>query len=187
MPEGSRKCLRHYNEPGHAHELTFSCYRGLPLLSRDRTRRWFIEALARARDRCDFRLWAYVIMPEHAHVLLLPTKPDYDVAAILKSIKQPVARRATAWLRAHHPQWLRRLRVERPGGRVEHRFWQQGGGYDRNIVEPRTAWHCVHYLHENPIRRRLVARAVDWPWSSAGWYAGYDGVMLAMDEKPPDP
>jgi putative transposase len=46
-----RKKLQHFNLPGHAHELTFSCYRRLPLLSRDRTRQWMIEAIESARNK----------------------------------------------------------------------------------------------------------------------------------------
>ena len=37
--------------PNHAHELTFSCYRGYKLLSKDRTRQWLVDALDRARQK----------------------------------------------------------------------------------------------------------------------------------------
>jgi putative transposase len=182
-----RKRCRRYNEPGHAHELTFSCYHQLPLLSKDRTREWFIAALDRARDLHAFDLWAYVIMPEHAHILLLPRSDVYDISAILKSIKQPVARRATDFLAATAPDFLEKLRVERSDGSVEHRFWQAGGGYDRNIINPTTAWSAVRYLHENPVRRGLVERATDWEWSSARCYAGLSDVRLKVNAAPPDP
>ena len=85
------------------------------------------------------------------------------------------------------PQWLERLKVTWPDGRVEHRFWEQGGGYDRNILEARIAWASVAYIHNNPVRRGLVATAEEWPWSSAAWYAGAAEVKLAMDACPPDP
>jgi len=175
------------NEPGHAHELTFSCHQRLGLLSKDRTRQWLIESLDRARKKLNFELWAYVIMPEHVHILLLPQQAEYEMAAILKAIKQSVARRAVRFLKQNSPHWLERLKVTRPGGRVEHRFWQQGGGYDRNIHKAETAWASVRYMHENPVRRGLVARPVDWAWSSARWYAGLPGVKLQMDDRPPNP
>ena len=100
-----RKLRRSWNEPGHAHELTFSCYRRWPLLSKDLTRSWFVEALDRARQRWNLALWAYVIMPEHAHVLLHPRDPAYEISSILKSSKQPVSQRAMAYLRRHNPWW----------------------------------------------------------------------------------
>ena len=180
-----RKTRRTYNLPGNAHELTFSCHKRMPLLSRDRTRFWLVEALDKARKRWEFQIWAYVIMPEHVHILLLPVAPTYDISLILKTIKQSVARRAVRFLRRRAPEWLERLRVVRPGGKIEYRFWQQGGGYDRNIVELKTAWLSVDYIHNNPVRRGLVVSPQDWPWSSARWYAGAEGVKLAMDGTPP--
>ncbi len=103
------------------------------------------------------------------------------MARILKAIKQPVSQHACAYLREHGPLWLEKLKVSRPSGRVEYRFWNQGGGYDRNLVEPKTVSAAVEYIHNNPVRRGLVESAIDWPWSSAAWYAGKDEVKLAMD------
>jgi len=40
-----RKRVKSFNIPGDAHELTFSCYRRLPLLSRDRSCGWFAVAM----------------------------------------------------------------------------------------------------------------------------------------------
>jgi len=182
-----RKLRRAWNEPGHVHELTFSCHKRWPLLANERTRGWFIEALDQARRRWDFALWAYVIMPEHVHLLICPRNSAYDISTILKAIKQPVSQRAAAFLRDHNPQWLKRLRVNRPNGRIEYRFWQQGGGYDRNVIHEATAGTCVEYLHANPVRRELCATPTDWYWSSARWYAGLAGVTLVMDEPPPWP
>jgi putative transposase len=178
-----RKTRVAWNEPGHAHELTFSCFQRLPLLNKDRTRKWLIEALGRTRKRYQLELWAYVIMPEHAHVLVWPRQADYSISAILKSVKQPVARAAIRYLRQNAPSWLRRLEVAR-AGKIEYRFWQEGGGYDRNVFDEHVAWTCVEYMHANPVRRGLVEHPTDWPWSSARWYAGMDDVLLEMDAGP---
>ncbi len=158
------------NEPTHAHELTFSCYRGYRFLEAERTRRWLIEAIERARTVHRFAVWAYVIMPEHVHLILGPSPPTCSVSAILRSIKQPVGQRAIAHLHEHAPSWLEKISRVR-NGRVERMFWQSGGGYDRHIIEPRTLWRMITYVHRNPVRRGLIEREVDWPWSSARWYA----------------
>ena len=125
-------------------------------------------------------------MPEHAHILLLPLRSDYRIATILKSVKQPVAQEAMAHLRTTESSWCERLKVTRSTGRVEYRFWQQGGGYDRNIHKAQTAWASVNYIHNNPVRRGLVDCPTDWAWSSARWYAGDHDMTLAMDGRPPD-
>jgi len=135
-----RKTCKRYNTPGDAHALTFSCFRRQPFLSKDGSRRWLMEAIDRARVKLRFHVWAYVIMPEHAHLLLWPTQPEYDISEILKSIKQSVAKRAVIFVRREAPQFLVRMEDRQPSGEVHYRFWQRGGGYDRNVFEPMTVF-----------------------------------------------
>ena len=126
-------------------------------------------------------------MPEHAHVLVCPTDPDYDTGLIRQAIKQPVGRKAVNWLKSNNPGWLARLRKVSAKGRTHYHFWQPGGGYDRSVIKPETAWAAVAYIHENPVRKGLVARASEWLWSSAAWYEGVGEVLLEMDGIPPGP
>ncbi len=179
-----RKRVRSYNEPNHARELTFSCFHRLPLLSRDRTRLWFVEALAQARRRLNLALWAYVVMPEHVHVIVWPREPDYEIRRIRTALKVPVQRKALSFLRREAPTFLTQLRDAQPNGDVHYRFWQRGGGYDRNVTDPATLRAMIEYIHNNPVRRGLVACATDWPWSSARWYATGGTELLAMDPLP---
>ena len=163
-----------------AYRLTFRCYQGLPLLSSDRTKHWFLNALRRARDRHDFLLRAYVLMPEHAHVLLVPRDPK-ALDEICRSIKIPVARRARAFLTANHPDRLERLKVTRPSGRVEFRLWENQCVEDRAVVMPAAATSVIEHMHQNPVRRGIVHTATEWTWSSARWSAGIGEVPLRMD------
>src|SRR4051812_31603112 len=72
-----RKSKRTFNEPGHAHFLTYSCHGRLPLLSKELTRRWVIDAMVKVRQRHELDVLAYVIMPEHVHQLVLPRNRAY--------------------------------------------------------------------------------------------------------------
>jgi putative transposase len=137
-PNNFKQCRR-YNKPGDAHAMTFSCFHGLKLLNYDRTRRWFLDAIELARHKHTFDLWAYVVMPEHAHLLVWPRGQVYSISDVLSTIKQSVSKRAIAYLRKNAPQTLVKLRDEAPGGRVIYRFWQRGGGHDRNIYSRRDA------------------------------------------------
>jgi putative transposase len=169
-----------YNKPGQPRELTFSCYRRYAFLARDRTRQWFCEALAEARAKFGFHLWAYVVMPEHVHVLVYAGQDPQQMSRFLQAVKEPVARQAIAYLKTHAPQWLPRISVHE-GARLRRRFWQPGGGYDRNITRVETLRAVIDYIHGNPVRRGLVAKAEEWEWSSARWYAGLGPVKLEMD------
>jgi putative transposase len=174
MRGGRRKA---FNTPGHAHELTFSCYRRFPFLKAERTCQWLAEALEQARQKHDFALWAYVFMPEHVHLILNPRRPHYDLGKIAAGIKLPVARRAIHFLQANNSPWLAKLTRQR-GQRSERLFWQTGGGYDRNITCGKTLLPMIDYLHNNPVRRGLVERARDWKWSSAAAMEGSQSPIL---------
>jgi putative transposase len=176
------KRRRRYNEPGQPRELTFSCYRRIPFFSRDRACEWFREALEAARKKFGFELWAYVLMPDHVHVLVNPGNAAAEMPRFLQAVKEPVARQAIAYLKGNAPQWLERLAVHEDQ-RVRHRFWQPGGGYDRNLNSSETLRAMIEYIHANPVRRGLVARMEDWEWSSARWYAGIRPVKIEMDER----
>ena len=162
-----RKTCKRWNEAGHAHALTFSCFRRQPFLNKDRSRQWMIDGIDRAREQHRFHVWAYVIMPEHVHLLLWPTEHVYSISAMLGTMKQSVAKRALIFVKRNAPEFLNRMQDVQPNGKRFHRFWQRGGGYDRNLTEPKTVWATMDYIHANPVRRGLCRRATDWPWSSA--------------------
>jgi putative transposase len=163
----------------------FTCDRRYRFLGAERTCVWLARAIDGARGRLDFALWAYVFMPEHVHLILRPRRPDLGIAAVLKAIKQPVGQRGVAFMEAHAPRWLSGITRVRCG-RTERLFWQSGGGYDRNLVEPQTLAAAIDYIHQNPVRRGLVSRAVDWRWSSAGWFEGTGRNPLRPDRLPPE-
>jgi putative transposase len=184
MSPAHRKQVRSYNLSGHAHELTFSCWRRLPLLAKDRSRQWVVDALSQARTKLRLHLWAYVIMPEHVHVIVNPLEPVYEVRRIRAACKSPVQRHALRYLRQHAPEFLEQLRDEQPSGEVHYRFWQRGGGYDRNIIDPATLLQMIEYIHANPVRRGLVEKPTDWVWSSARFFEGMTRVPLRMNPLP---
>jgi putative transposase len=182
MKQPPRKTRRAWDEVGHAHFLTYSCLRRMPLLNRDRSRRWVVDALAGTRRDLDVALWAYVIMPEHVHVLLYPRQAGYEMRRILVALKRPVSDAARAYLEGiEDERWLERLSVEYPSRRA-FRFWQPGGGFDHNVFREKTVPAVIDYIHTNPVRRGLVAQPTDWAWSSARFWEGWADVPLRMDE-----
>ena len=120
-------------------------------------------------------------MPEHVHVLVYPGDAPEQMSAFLRAVKEPVARKAIRHFKDHASAWLARVTVSE-GRRLRHRFWQPGGGYDRNITSDEALRAMIDYIHANPVRRGLVARVEDWEWSSARWYAGLRPVKLEMDD-----
>jgi putative transposase len=165
-------------------ELTFSCYKGYPFLARDRVRVWFVEALKSVRQEWPVDLWAWVLVPEHVHLLVAPRATNVAIGEFEGAIKEQVARKAIRWLEQHAPERIAHITVTE-GARIRRRFWQPGGGFDRKVEKLTTLQHMIEYFHLNPVRRGLVKRAIDWEWSSARWYAGIGPVHLEMDRTLP--
>jgi REP-associated tyrosine transposase len=169
-PLGYRKRIGHFNEPGHVHELTFSCYQGRSLLNDDARRALLSRYIDRATHRLGFRLAAFVYMPEHVHLLVWPEDESATISSLLKAIKQPFSKQVKQSLIGERAPLLEELTIRERPGKMAFRFWQEGGGYDRNMTEPATVLAAIDYLHLNPVRRGLVDRAVDWRWSSCRFF-----------------
>jgi len=117
-----------------------------------------------------FQLIAFVIMPEHVHLLTLPLDAEAKVSRLLARTKQPTSRQIHRLLREAGSTLLDDLIVtERPGKRT-FRFWQEGPGFDRNLFSPDAILASIDYIHENPVRHSLCQRAVDFKWSSARFH-----------------
>jgi len=174
MFEPPRKRCKRYDIEGDAHFLAFSCYQRLPLLTKVRSCNWMLEALQLGRQQDQFDLWAYVIMPEHVHIVLWP-HAGTKISEILTTLKQSVSKRALFWLGRNAVDFLPNLEVTNSDGTRTHRFWQRGGGYDRNLRSIRDIHEKIDYVHFNPVRRGLAASPDAWPWSSCrAWLTGVD-------------
>jgi putative transposase len=189
-PDGQphrKRCKRWDDEPA-AHYLTFSCFGRQPFLRSQQACCWFLEALAAARQKHPFDLWAYVLMPEHVHLILWPRNGS-RISPILKAMKLPVTNRVLAHIRRSCPGFLARMADRQPNGTVAYRFWLRGGGYDRNVRDTRELYEKIRYVHLNPVRRELVARPEDWAWSSARTYCTgvQEPIALNLDSLPPPP
>ncbi len=169
-----RKRLKRFHEPGGCHELTLFYVSPTGVLTRDDWRAMLCQSIDRAIENHKYRLIAFVLMPDHVHLLVLPTEvkpgelPDLDV--LLSAIKRPFSYRVKQILIAEQSPLVERLTaMERPGKPV-FRFWQEGAGYVRNLKSERALLNSIDYLHNNPVRAGLVALAREWKWSSARWY-----------------
>jgi len=167
---GHRKRIRHFHEPGHFHEFTFSTYQRRPLLTNDVWREKLSRCLDAAGEDVRINLVAFAFMPEHVHLLTFPLETEPDLGLYLARIKQPFSKQIKELLIVNDSPLVSQLTVqERPGKRC-FRFWQEGPGYDRNLIEPATIRSSLDYIHSNPVERSLCRRAIDWKWSSARYY-----------------
>ena len=100
-------------------------------------------------DGVRYRLTAWVVMPNHAHLLLTPAA-EQELSQILHSLKSYTANEANKILR-------------RSG-----EFWQPES-FDRRIRDANHFANTISYIENNPVKARLCKRPEDWPFSSA-WF-----------------
>ncbi len=170
VPEGYRKRVKHYHTPGDYHELTFSCYQQRPLLTNDTWRGMLAEAIDRAIANHQFRLHAFVFMPEHVHLLVYPEQPEPRIDGLLKAIKRPFSYRIKQLLIEADSPLLRTLTIRERPGKTTFRYWQEGPGYDRNLETAKAVMAAIEYIHHNPVKRGLCQSIGEWKWSSARFY-----------------
>lgn len=103
------------------------------------------EVLLEGAARGQYRLHAWVIIPDHVHALIAPLAP---LAGIMKAIKGVSARRAN--------------RVLGRGGAA---FWQDES-YDHCVRNDAEFAHAQMYIARNPVKAGLADRPEAWRWSS---------------------
>ena len=147
----------------HLHFITCSCYHRLPLLKSARARDRFLSILEQTRERYQFVVVGYVVMPEHIHLLL--SEPEVGTpSTVMQVVKQRTARALLPRKKRRDPQQGELFREE-----PRRMFWQ-ARFYDFNVWTTKKRMEKLRYMHRNPVKRGLVGFPEDWRWSSYRWY-----------------
>jgi putative DNA methylase len=104
-------------------------------------------------DGASYRLHAWVVMPNHVHVLIEIWQ--VPLGEILKAWKSFTSKMANKLLRR------------------EGSFWEDDY-FDRYIRDEDHFRRVLRYIENNPVKAGLVAAAADWPWSSAPYRSKSD-------------
>ena len=164
MPWG----LKRYYDTNALHFITCSCYRRQPVLGTPERRDLLLAVVEQMRTRYRFVVIGYVIMPEHIHLLI--SEPQVGtLSTVMQAIKLGFVRKV---LQQENPHFSQRTReMGHPDRSVlQHHFWMPRF-YDFNVWSEPKISEKLHYMHDNPVRRGLVERPEDWPWSSFRAYA----------------
>lgn len=138
-----------YPTPGHAfaaQDRALGRAPGVLWLTDTRVARRVAVAIRAAERRNFYELSAWVVMPNHVHLLILPRKP---VPQIMHWLKGTTARESNLLL-----------------GRSGQPFWQHES-YDHWVRNEKEFCRIVAYIEENPVQAGLSITAEDWAWSSA--------------------
>ena len=118
------------------------------------------DLLARAAERAGAEIWCYCLMPNHVHVVIVPSDEDG-----LRRTFAETHRRYTSFINAR-ARWTGHL-------------WQ--GRFGAVAMDEEHLANAARYVSLNPVRARLVERARDWRWSSVGAHlAGKDDGLVRV-------
>jgi putative transposase len=173
--------LRHFDNLGTARFITFSCFHKLRLLHDQETTVSFLQELEAARVRWEFHVLGYVVMPNHAHLVLFPDN-EIPLGKVLGEVKARSGYRILTKWKADNRDILVRLKSGQRR-KARYSFWQPRG-YDHNCRTPEIVREKIRYCHANPVRAGLVGDPGDWPWSSYSWYNGKREGIVVVSEFP---
>ncbi|SRR6266550_2420928 len=137
-------------------------------------------ALDEARRSGKFALYAFVIMPDHLHVI---TDSCLSASRTLQFINGITGRRVIDYLKQHdYEASLKKLRHETRLRRYSYSLWDHHPDA-RLLLTEKMLMQRVHYTHQNPVRGKLVKTAEEYHWSSIRYWNG--GILedepLRMD------
>lgn len=135
--------------------VTASCWEKQCLLQSDRMAGLFIVVLYHYREQKKYLLHEFVVMPNHFHLLITPGE---TLERAMQLVKGGFSFRAGKELEIGSEIW-------------------QTSFYDRRVRDSDEYEKMKIYIHQNPVRARLVERAEDYPYGSAN-------PKWALDEVP---
>jgi putative transposase len=147
--------------PGIAHHVTQRGNGGARTFFTDADYALYRDLLAKHCRAADVEVWAWCLMPNHVHLILIPSDTDG-----LRCALAAVHRRYAGVIHA---------RRKRTG-----HFWQ--GRFGAVAMDEEHLAAALRYVSLNPVRARLVARAQDWRWSStrAHLFGKDDGITRRL-------
>ena len=152
--------VRHGQDDWLSYHLTTRTVDGEFLLAPPAEKRKIIAALAHYRAKGHYRLFGFVVMDNHVHVVVQPT-PGSSLSGIARNIKT----------------WTSTRNAVKPPGCP---LWERR--FDDNRIKSAEELRSVlKYIHNNPVRPGIVARPDDYAWSSFHNYLGNDKAAVEID------
>lgn len=146
--------------PGVAHHVTQRGNRRESVFFGDADYRLYLDLIATAARASGVETWAYCLMPNHVHFIMVPTDGDG-----LRATFAQAHRRYTGVIHARH-RWTGHL-------------WQ--GRFSSTAMDEAHVHAAIRYVDLNPVRVGLATKAADWPWSSARAHlAGRDDGLVTV-------
>jgi len=158
------------NLPGALHFVTGNFLNRVPVFTDAGCCNAFLEELGSLNQKWPSKLIAYVLMPDHFHLISNPR--DGQIKQFMGTLKSLSGKRIVTAGKQF------RFTIDADG----HQVWQDSFK-DTALWSGWMIWQKINYIHANPVKAGIVKSAKDYPWSSfRSFYCNGDGA-LAVDHE----
>ena len=156
--------------------VTTTCLEWLPLLRDEAAKEVCYESLEFCCDRFRMDLAAYVLMPNHMH-LVVRFRADNKLSEFMRDFKKFTSRKIRAWLEQEDPRLAYRLHSY--SRNREFRLWTNRFD-DLHLFSTEVTGTKVRYIHANPVTAGLCENPEEYQHSSAQWYINKAPARLPL-------
>jgi putative transposase len=138
-----------------------------------------IENLNFYRKKFGFKLWGYVIMPEHIHLMIYLTGKN-NLSKIMEEFKRFTSKQILKQLQAEKRLDLIKLFTIPTPKKEKHMVWEEG--FKGLGIRSEKVFNIkMNYIHYNPVKRGLVEKPEDYIYSSYRNYYCQDNSIIELD------
>jgi REP element-mobilizing transposase RayT len=162
------------NLPGALHYVTGIVRHRIPVFKQEKCHA-FLEVCADLLRSWPSKLIAFVIMPDHFHLIVNPR--DGNIQGFSGALKSLLAARIIEITKDN------RFKLKKPAkdGSI-HQVWQDSFKAIP-LWSPWMIWQKINYLHANPVKDRLVNSAKDYKWTSFRAFYSESNEPLPVDHE----
>jgi REP element-mobilizing transposase RayT len=164
------------NETRNAHFVTATIVQWLPVFTTAARCDILIQSFGYCRTHKGLKIYAWVILDNHFHAILAAP----DLSRVLADLKRHTAQQILELLNTERCEWLiNQFQYFRAAHKVAsiHQIWQEGS-HPQSMLSDAIMLQKLEYLHNNPVKRGLVAIPDHWRYSSAHeWCPGVTPLL----------
>jgi len=171
-------------DPTHLYFITTGAVQRAHIFRRDVIKRILVDSINTGRILNQYDLFAFVIMPNHVH-LILRCLNDYTPADVVREFKKTTSNLILRQYEAEGNQAALDFCASavKPGQKQQHAVWEDE--YQaKNVFSPGFLRQKLDYTHNNPVQPHwhLVELAEDYVWSSARFYLINGRALIPLSD-----
>jgi REP element-mobilizing transposase RayT len=163
-----------------AYYLTFQIVYWIDLFTRNRYREIIIDSLKFCQQNKSLEIFAFVIMSNHVH--LIARSNNDNLSDVIRDFKKYTSKQFIDEIDSSiesRKKWMLNLfqhAAKKQNKNGSYQVWTHEN-HAIEVFSNSVIWQKANYIHDNPVRNKLVENSWDYLYSSARNYADMEGVL----------